>query len=797
MLRNYLKIAYRTLRRQKGYAFINIAGLAVGLACCLLIGLFVWSTLSFDRFHEKAERIYRVIQVAGDGVEASACMAAPMGPALVADLPEVEAAVRLTSKRYPALVQHGEQGFYEWGVAYADANLFDVFSFQLAEGNPATALQRPYTMVLSRRMAEKYFGDEDPMGKTLTLEDEHAYEVTGVFENPQAGSSIRLDFVGSFATQYAEQRRMMVEMNEGWSMMSFDTFLLLREGVSAEEVEAKLPNLLATYTEADWILNPTYRLEPLTRLHLYAQAPNDLGPSGDVRYVQIFSAVALLILLLAGANYVNLATARATRRAREVGVRKAAGAGQSQLVRQFLGESLLLCALAGALGFGLAHAALPLFDALAATSLEARRLTHPLFLLAVAGLVVGLGLAAGAYPALLLARFRPTDVLKGVGGRISGARFRQGLVVFQFTVSAVLLIGALGVWQQLRYVQTARLGLETTQRVAIWARGAVGSPEQAQTFKQELLQHPAIPQATVTNAVPALWSARASVEAEGQPDRPDERAGMFHIYGVDADFLSTLGIQLKAGRGFSELRGTDAERAALLNETAVRKLGWRDPIGKEIVFGGGEERTVVGVVEDFHLASMREAIEPVLIVPPVWGVSHVVLAIRPGHAREALDAMRETWDAFEPTYPLDYVFLDDAFARLYEEERRTSIVFAVFFALAIGIACLGLFGLAAYAAEQRTKEIGIRKVLGASVGSIAALLSKDFLWLVLVAFAVAAPVAYLALQEWLADFAYRIDLGPGLFLLTGVLVLLIALLTVSYQAIRAATADPVKSLRSE
>ena len=794
MLKNYLKIAYRTLVRQKGYTFINVAGLAVGVACCLLIGLFVWSELSFDHFHERAERIYRVVKVAdeGEGVEASANMPAPMGPALVADLPGVEAAVRLTSKQYRALVQQGANRLYESGLVYADSNLFDVFSFRLIEGDPATALQRPYTVVLSERMARKYFGSEQPVGKTLTLEDEHAYEVTGIIEDAPEGSSIRYDFIGSFATQYAEQRQMMVEMNEGWSMSSFSTFLLLREGASAAEVEAKLPALLKTYTDASWVVKPTYRLEPLTRLHLYAQAPNDLGPSGDVRYVHLFSGIALLILLLAGANYINLATARATRRAREVGVRKAAGAGQGQLVRQFLGESLLLCALAVTLGFGLAHAALPLFDVLIATSLEARRLTHPLFLTAVAALTVLLGVGAGAYPALLLAHFRTTDVLKGGGSKAGGTRFRQGLVVFQFAVSVALLVGALGVWQQLNYVQTTRLGLEKEQRVAISARGAIGSMEKAQTFKQELLQHAAITQASVTNAVPALWGARVSVEAEDVEEEP-----MVHLYGVDADFLQTLGIKLKAGRGFSDVRGTDAELAALLNETAVRALGWSDPIGKEVVFGGNQARTVVGVVEDFHFASMRSEIEPVLIVPPVWGVSHVVVAIRPGHAGEALDAMRETWAAFEPTYPLDYVFLDDAFARLYEAEQRVARVFSIFFALAIGIACLGLFGLIAFAAEQRTKEIGIRKVLGASVTSVVALLSKDFVKLVLIAFLIATPVAYLAMRWWLEDFAYRIDLGVGLFALAGALVLLVALLTVGYHAVRAARADPVESLRYE
>ena len=794
MWKNYLKIAYRNLVRQKGYAFINIAGLALGVACCMLIGLFVWSELAFDRFHERAERIYRVVKVAdeSEGVKASANMPAPMGPALVADLPGVETVVRLASKQYRALVQHGSKRFYESGIVYADSNFFGVFSFRLIEGNPATALQRPYTMVLSERMAEKYFGGGQPVGKTLTLDDEHTYEVTGVIEDAPEGSSIRYGFIGSFATQYAEQRLMMVEENEGWSMSSFPTFLLLGEGVSVEDVEAKLPPLLKTYTDAPWVVEPAYRLEPLTQLHLHAQAPNDLGPSGDMRYVHIFSCVALLILLLAGANYVNLATARASRRAREVGVRKAAGAGQGQLVRQFLGESLLLCVLAVALGFGLAHATLPLFDALTTTSLEAQRLSHPLFLTAVAGLTVLLGVGAGAYPALLVSRFRTTDVLKGGGGRAGGTRFRQGLVVFQFAVSVALLVGALVVWQQLDYVQTTRLGLEKEQRVAISARGEIGDMERAQTFKQELLQHAAITQASVTNAVPALWGAQVSVEAEGVEEEP-----MVHLYGVDADFLQTLGIKLKTGRSFSEVRGTDAERAALLNETAVRALGWRDPVGKEIVFGGNQARTVVGVVEDFHLTSMHEEIEPVLIVPPVWNVSHVVVAIRPEHTSEALGTIRETWTRFEPTHPLDYVFLDDAFARLYEAEQRVARIFSFFFVLAIVIACLGLFGLVAFTAEQRTKEIGIRKVLGASVTSIVTLLSKDFLKLVLIAFALAVPVAYLAMQAWLADFAYRIDLGVGVFSLAGGLALAVALGAVSYHALKAARADPVESLRYE
>ncbi|HEX6982448.1 MAG TPA: ABC transporter permease [Balneolaceae bacterium] len=794
MLKNYLKIAFRNLKSHKGYTFINIFGLAIGFAVCIIIALFVQHKLSYDGFHKKAERIYRVARM--DSVEGVAelkiSQPAPLGPLLEKAYPEVLQAVQFSKSSRPILVRYGAKSFYETGLLYADSSFFSVFSFKLLSGNPQTALQRPYTVVLSESMAEKYFGSKNPLGESIILENEQSYEVTGVIENAPANSSIQYRFVTSFATKYDQRHRMMVEYNGGWNMAAFPTYLLLRSDASASELEKKLPALLQDRAKSHYFISTKYQLEPLSRIYLHSPADNELGPSGDIRYVYIFITVAIMVLLVASANYMNLATASAGRRAREVGVRKTAGASRIELAWQFLGESLLFCIIAGILALGFVQVLLPIVEQLAGISLSTGFIGHPTFIAVFSITILIVGLFSGAYPALVLSAFYPRKVLMGDTQTGLGSAFvRKGMVVFQFAVSVLMLISAAVVWLQLDFIQDKQLGLNAEHVIVIPLQGAF-STEKAETFKQELLQSPQVTAASISTTIPTKGTPSFSVEAEGY----DGNLSMIQ-FDVDVDYLETLGIKLKTGRQLSAQRPTDLKEAVLLNEVAVAELGWKDPVGKTISFGGQDPQTVIGVVENFHFTSFHEKIAPIFIRHYQRWVAYTAVKINTNELKQALEQIEQIWLQFAPNYPFDYFFLNEAFEQLYRSEHRIARIFTIFFCIAIFIACLGLFGLAAYASERRTKEIGIRKVMGATVSNIVSLLSKDFLKLVLIGFVIAVPIAWYFMQQWLQDFAYRIEIGFGIFLLAGALALFIALATVSWQSIRAALANPVDSLRSE
>lgn len=798
MLRNYLKIALRTLRTQKLYSVVNLAGLAVGLAVCLAIALWVRHEMSYDRFEANADRLYRVTRTDTTEGEASTSTShpAPLGTVLAAELPDVERAVRFSKSSDPDLVQRGEKRFYESGILYADSSFFEVFSFDLARGNPQTALDAPYTVVLSRSMAQKYFGNENPLGQTLSIgEADQPFEVTGVAEDVPLASSIQYDFIGSFQTKYAEQHRMMAEMNGGWNMAGFPTYLLLRPGAQATAVEAKLPGVLDRAAQADYFIDGRFALEPITGVHLHSPAGNQLGPSSDARYVWIFGAIALLVLGVACVNYMNLATARAARRAKEVGVRKTVGATRGQLARQFLGESVLMGLAAALLALLAVRLALPAFSWLAGVHLEAGALLEPAFLLGLGGAVGAVSLLAGSYPALVLSRFRAAEVVRGHAHGRSGARFRQALVVFQFAVSVALLAGAAVVWSQLGYVQTERLGLDEEHLLILPNRDAI-SGDEAGAFKAELRRLAGVKAVAAGSAVPTEGDMRFSTAPGGHTD--SEGPTMTN-YRIDANYLKTLGIELAAGRPFSQARGTDPDSALILNEAAVREIGWQHPVGKRLSYGGQDPRTVVGVVKDFHYESFHNEIKPLFMTPITrgWENQFFAVRVRAGNLPRLFSSIGETWDSFASGRPLDYFFLEGAFDRLYESERRVARLFTVFFVLTAFVACLGLFGLAAYTVEGRTQEIGIRKALGASAWSIVALLSKGFALLVVLSLALGVPLAWLGARRWLRGFAYHIDLGAGPFLLSGLAVLAVALLTVGYQALRAARTNPAQALRDE
>lgn len=785
MLKNYFTIALRNLRKHKGYAFINVAGLAVGLAVCLLIALYIQYELSYDDFHTKGDRIVRVTQHwkrSGRPQFNWALAPDPMAAALRAEYPEIEQTARIGIRK-DKLVQYGEQRFYENNFAYADPTLFSLFDFEVLHGSPETDLARPATVFLSESMAQKYFGDEDPLGKSLAIDNEHSYEVTGIFKDLPHNSHLQFDFVASRETIYAEGQD-----REEWHFNVF-TYLLLKEGQSTEALEHKLRGFTAKYMERS-----TASLVSLRDIHLYARATGDHVPQSDIRYIYLFSSIALLILAIACINYMNLATARASKRIREVGIRKVVGANRAQLVRQFLGESTLLTAVALTLSVALAEALLPFFSSLMERPLELG-LASGWFVLFLVGMLLVVGLVAGSYPSLFLSAFKPAHVLKGQFRMKASSMLRKGLVTFQFGITVALIIGTLVIQRQMKYVQDNRPGFDQEQIITLPTRG--GLDGQYGTFKDMLLQHPQVEQVMSTSSMldfhDITWVSGGDVDSTTLGIDENLEIDLFRI---DYDYFETLGLELIGGRAFSEAFPSDKENAIIINETTAQKLGWEEPLGKWINLYD-KKRTVVGVVKDYHYSSHKNRIgSQLLFLEP--NASRIVAAkVLPGDVTGALQHIEQTWNALVPTLPFQYSFYDDTFDAMYRTEQQIGRIFSAFAFLAILVACLGLFGLTAFTAEQRTKEIGIRKVLGATIPNIVSLLSRDFLMLVAIGFVCASPLAYFAASRWLEDFVYRIDLGVGMFLLAGSLALGIALLTVSYQSFKAARANPVESLRFE
>ena len=795
MLKNYLKTALRYFRRHKGFAAINLVGLAVGLAGCLLIGLYVQDELAYDRFHEKGDRIYRL---------GHSTVGWPYGRIVEAEYPEVEKVVYL--RTHPTFsIEHGGQHFFE-SMLYADAGFFHLFDFPLVEGNPTTALTEPYTLILSEALAHKLFGEERALGRTLMLSDSLQFTVSGVARVPHR-SHLQFDALLSFETLRVRNPDWFeAEMTNGWYDLNVVNYVLLHEGADAEALAAKVRNLpqeragdyLSRWGVSAYQLN----LEPMRHIYLRSEHGNMLGPKSTIDYVYLLSAVGLFLLLIAAVNFVNLTTARSVERAKEVGVRKVVGSNRGALIRQFLAESFLMCLLAVILAVGLAWLALPFFNELALKQYAAGDLFTLQVALALVGLAVVVGLLAGLYPALSLSAFRPIEALKGrfATGR-RGGRLRQGLVVFQFAISGTLILGTLVVLSQLRYMQQQDLGFDGEQVLVLDTRQAPGKElvRRSHVLKQALAAHTAVEQVSAMWTVPGRngWRGQMSFP-EGWPE--GESIGLEYV-AVDYDFVETLGLKMVAGRPFDPAFAPDAKTAVIINEAAVDAARWasaEEAIGKGFTSPGSgkPDGVVIGVVEDYHHHSLQRRIGPMMFgIRPGNGL--FALRIEATKAGSVVAHLKQTWTQFFAEYPFDFFFLDEDFARQYEQEQRLMRIFSIFAALTILIACLGLFGLVAFTAAQRTKEIGIRKVLGASVAHIVALLSKDFLKWVLIAFLVAVPIAYYAMSKWLENFAYRTAIGIETFLIGGALLLLVALVTVSYQAVRAALADPVQSLRYE
>ena len=799
MLKNYLKIALRQVRRQKGYAFINVSGLAIGIVCCLFILLFVRDEMSYDRFYENADRIVRLIEDVHTVNQTlyQATSAPAMGPNLLLDYPEVLHAVRFL--RTDRLLQYGDLRFQESHIAFADSTVFEIFDFPLLRGDAKTALTAPYSVVLTASVARKYFGDEDPMGKTMTLENEQALTVTGVLRDLPGNTHLPFDILLSFTTLEA-----MVTSNlqQNWGWNSYYTYLLLPEGYDPALLEGKLPDFLDRHI-GEWLqsrgFSYTLHLQPLTDIYLHSSRIGEPGPGGNVTYLYLFSSIAVFILLIACVNFMNLATAQSAARAKEVGLRKVVGAQRRQLAMQFLGESLLTSILALLLAIGLFRLLLPLFNGLTGKALALDALWTGSTVFFVPGLLLLVGVVAGLYPALVLSGFRPALVLKGAF-RTSrrGVALRKGLVVFQFAISIILIVGTAVVAVQLDYLRNQNLGFEPEQQLVIYFDGDGQVQQQAETIKQVMRKHPAVISASMSSSVPGngIWN-NLLVHVDVAPGQTQEAA--IDNYAVDVDFIDQFGIEVVAGRGFSNDFATDATAAFVINEAAVQHFGWTTPeetLGKRFV-RGDREGEIIGVVKDFNYRSLRQQVDPLFLwILPSW-TAYLTLRVRTEDVTQAVADVERLWKDVAPQRPFTYTFLDDQFNQQYQAEEHFGKLFGYFALLAIFIACLGLFGLASFTAQERTREIGVRKVLGATVPQIIVLLSKDFAWLVLLAFVVAAPVAYLAMEEWLTGFAYRTAISWWIFLIAGLAALGVAVLTISYQSIKAALANPVESLRYE
>ncbi|HUU04545.1 MAG TPA: ABC transporter permease [Patescibacteria group bacterium] len=816
MFKNYFKVAFRNLSRSKGYTLITLSGLAIGIAACLLAFLYIQDELSYDRFHEKSERIFRITtRMVRDGVEINIVGAgAPAAKTMVEEFPEVENAVRFREEG-SAKVQVGATVFREKRVIYSDPSFFDVFSVPLLKGDRQAVLAAPRTVVLSKTTAEKYFGAADPVGRTLRIDDKDDWQVSGVFADIPRTSHFHFDLIASFSTLDLTTDPSM----GSWMSFNFQTYLLLRPGASASGLEAKLPLLFATHlapeikqfmgisledfmTKAKMKLN--YSLQPLAAIHLHSNYDGgEFEPNSDIKYIFLFSAVSLFILILAIINFVNLSTARSISRAKEVGLRKVLGSFRLDLIKQFLTESLVLCLLALAVACLLLVIILPLFNSLTAKELAVSALANPAAIAAVLALTLLVTIMAGAYPAFLLSAFRPASILRGQAGSGAGkGRLRRGLVVFQFAVSAVMIIGTIVVFRQLHYIQNKKLGFDKEQVLILRHSQLLGN--HAETLKQELAKVPQVVSATLSSYLP-IPSARARMPI-ARADNPNPRQAFpISFWQIDEDYIATLGMKIVAGRNFSAQFSGDAQ-TVLINQAAVRHFGLKKPLGQTLIMMDMDAEkpgamvqvpcTVIGVVEDFHYESLREAIAP-LVLRRGQSLGNLVMRLKPGQIAAVIKTLKRKWTALLPGEPFEYAFLDESLNMLYESEMRIGSIFAIFAALAVFIGCLGLFGLASFSAAKRTKEIGIRKVLGAAIHEMALLLVRDYVLLVGLANLIAWPVAYYLMQRWLQNFAYRTSINVTVFVLSGLLGLAIALLTVGYQAIRAARANPVDSLRYE
>ena len=808
MIKNYLRIAIRNLLKYRFISFINLFGLTVGLTCCLLITAYILNELSYDKYNDKADNIYRVTRSFNNdnGVVSLnlSTVSPPFGYYFPSEFPEIKKMTRLLENG-PIPARYNDKIFNERGMYFADENLFDVFSLRVVKGNPKAALSDPFSVMMTEETAKKYFGDEDPINKVIRFNSQFDCKVTGIYKAFPANSHLHPGMLMSFntlkdSTIYGERN-----LRTNWGNNSFFTYLLLPAHYKAENLEKRFPAFLDKHM-ADQYKGKTpskltkLGLQKLTDIHLYSHTDYEAEPNGDISRVYIFSAIALFILLIACINYMNLSTARSALRAKEIGIRKVVGARRKELILQFLSESILLCFAAIIIASVLTWTAIPWLNKASGQEISFNTLMQTKIFVPLLLTPFIIGTLSGLYPALFMSSFQPVKTLKGlfkVGG--STISFRKVLVVTQFAISIILIITTFIVFQQLHYIQTRALGFDKDRIITMNYTGEVS--QKYEPFRTALLKNTSFRDITRSSRIPTgrlLDNSGASVM---NGDTLQQVVTDIKYVNCDYDFISTFGIPLASGRFFSRNYGMDT-LSYVLNQSAVKAIGWKsdqDAIGKDFKYGSTAGH-VIGVIKDFHFESMHQAIVPIVLImssPANASYNNVSIKIGAGNTTAALTTLRSTWKEFFPETPFEYTFLDENFDKLYESEQRQATIFTVFACIAIFIACLGLFGLSAFSISQRIKEIGVRKVLGANISGIVGLLSKDFLKLVAFAALMAFPVAWYAMNNWLKDFAYRVNIQWWVFLLAGIIAALIAFVTVSFQAIKAAVANPVKSLRTE
>jgi putative ABC transport system permease protein len=808
MIKNLFKTAFRSLKKNKGFTALNVLGLALGLTAFLLIVLYVVDELSYDRYNTKADRIYRVnedLKLGNNSVQYAVCMP-PLAQTLKADFPDIEDIVRLKKAGSFRIKKNG-QTILEDNNVYADPSIFNVFTLPVTAGDVHTALKEPNSIVLTETTAKKYFNRTDVVGQTLTFNDDNTYKITGVMRDMPAQSHFKADFLISMSS--VKDARVLQ-----WLRSNYNTYILFKKGANPQKLQAAFPAFLRKYStsELEKALHLNYEqfeksgsyfrlnLIKLADIHLHSAMNGELDKNGNIQYVYIFSVIALFTLLIACVNFMNLSTARSSSRAREVGVRKVLGASRKYLIAQFLTESILVTTLAAIIACVCAKLLLPFFNDLARKEIIVNIQTLTWLLPTILSIVLVIGVLAGSYPAFFLSGFQPIQVLKGkLSIGFNGSWLRSLLVVFQFFVSIVLIVGTIVIYNQLSYIQTRDLGYNRNQVMIVKNVFVLGN--QTKIFKQQIKQLPGVINATTTGFLPTTTNRNTSIFYKEATQ--DQKNAIFpQVWYVDNDYVSTLGMKIVAGRNFSSQMATDSV-GIIINQTAAGFLGYKDPLGKILYKSEVDQNNithltayhVVGMVKDFNFTSLHENIKPVTML---LGHDDGSLAIRFNVANlpALLPQIKEIWNKLSPGN-FEYSFMDADFDRSYRTEQHTGLIFMIFSVLAIVIACLGLFGLAAYAAEQRTKEIGVRKVLGAGVYDIVAMLSKNFIGLVMVSIVIATPVAWWVMQSWLRDFAYRVSIHWWVFGIAGSTAVLIALVTISFQSIKAAIANPVKSLRNE
>lgn len=800
MLRHYFQIAWRNLLKRKFYSLINVTGLAIGMACCVLITLYIYHEKSYDQYHTKKDRIYRVTQVFR-GPENGATPSpkdyqvwgcAPLGPALQADFPEIEKVVQFMSPS-SMLLQRGEKRFQQDNLLFMDSTAFDVFSWKMIHGDPKTALTAPFSIVLTKSVAQKLFNNENPVGQALRADNQNNFIVTGIMEDVPPNSQFTFNGLISMTTM----RKFRSEIFDWWGYVDFYTYVLLKENTSIQSIEAKTPAFLKRRKEKEDGYTIAY--EKMTDAYLHSEASRQPGPMGNLLNIYLFTCIAIFIMLIACINFMNLSTARSLERAKEVGVRKVLGVLPSRLMWQFLFESVLLTLAAAVIALVLVRPGIALIEKLSGKEMAYANFFSPLTFVYMAGFAIVVGMLAGIYPAWFLSGFRPIAVLKGKfnpsGESIS---LRKVLVVFQFTLSIALIAGTIIVYSQLKYLDRYELGFKNDQMLILDFEGDGKVQQNIETIKKAIANQPGVISVAASRAVPGEFLPNAGTNIQAPDGQMASRGPL--IYEIDFDFIPTYHIPLVAGRSYSRSFLTDSAQSMVINEAAAKLYGYTNPadaVGKKFD-QWGRKGTIIGVVKDFNFRSLHLPVEPLTLrYGYTWALNRISVAIKGDNIPATLASLRTTWDKVAPQRPFLYHFLDESFTAQYAADQHFGQLFTFFSCLTICIACLGLLGLSTFMAQQRVKEIGIRKVLGSSVSSIVLLLSKDFIKLVAIAIVIAIPLCFWAMNKWLQDFAYRISIGPVVFLEAGVICVGIAFVTIAWQSVKSALVNPVQSLRNE